>query len=391
MAWIFNRGIWVRLIALVLGCCTLNACQPLGGVASVREEPTHFLDLIAFFDVDTTHSFRAVHPLVASPEMRNFIAEDIRKIKSKRVRVNALMDKLGKNGYYSDNYNAGLTQSASETFAAREGNCLSYTHMFIALAREAGLNAQYELVEAPPTFSATEGVLEHQVHIRARVVLPSRLYRERFISVDFNLGNVREYEGELISDEYALSLHYANDAVQYWREGKDAEAFVRIVKAISLAPRHSDHWVNLATFYNRRGNLAEALHINRYALYLDPGHIVALASVVQNAQGDEFHRAKSQLERHRAKNPYYQFALAQLADHHGHLEDALRFVDHSLRLNKRNHEFFELRGTILTKLELYTEAKDSFSNALDFATNDQEKERYRNALRKVERLIQENA
>lgn len=320
------------------------------------------------------------------------------------------MNKLAEHGYYDDYYDAGLTLSASQAFTLKRGNCLSYTHMFIALAREAGLDARYELVGAPPLYSVTDGILEHQVHIRSRVLWPNEFSRsdsnhiwpthgiartlsaprvnlERYISVDFNERNMRGYEGTIVSDDFALSLHFANNAVEYWKRRDESKAFIHIVESIRLAPRYADHWVNLATFYARRGLSNEALLINRYALSLDPHHVVALAGVIQAAARGEMGRAKTRLQRLRNNNAHYQFALAQRATSNQDLLSALRYVERSIALKKRNHEFLAFKADVLTSLHRYSEARETLKRAILHAKGEPTREEYESRLNEIERQI----
>ena len=353
----------------------------------MRDAPLHLLESRAFLGSDTSVDVASIQPLLIDAEMRNFVASDIATIRSKRWRIQALVNKLADNGYYTNYYDAGLTQSARDTFRKKRGNCLSFTHMFIALAREAGLQAHYELVHAPPMYTVNDGVLEHQVHIRVRITLPRRMNAKRSVSVDFNRRNISEFDGRIVSDDFAKSLHFANNAIEAWRNSDDATAFPNIVKAINLAPRHPDHWVNLATFYSRRGMAQEAFSINRHALFLDPYHTIALSGVLQNTEGKEFDRAKALIDRQRRNNAYYQFAMAQRAVSNNDLWDALRFVDRSLELNKRNHRFFGLRGDILTSLKSYSKARESFRRALSLAENELHREQYQQSVDQVEQLM----
>lgn len=323
------------------------------------------------------------------------------------------MNKLAEQGYYEDYYDAGLTLNASQAFTRKRGNCLSYTHMFIALAREAGLDARYEIVEAPPLYSVTDGILEHQVHIRSRVLWPNeyrvsdsnhvwpthgvartlaapRVNLERYISVDFNERNIRAYEGRIVSDDFALSLHFANNAVEFWKRGDESKAFIHIVEAIRLAPRYADHWVNLATFYTRRGLSSEALLINRFALSLDPHHAIALAGVVQNAARGELSRAKTRLQRLRNNNAYYQYALAQRARASQDLLAALRFVDRSITLERRNHEFLAFKAYVLLSLQRYLQARETLKRAIAYVDDEQERRAYEGILDEIEQQIVRN-
>ena len=47
-------------------------------------------------------------------------------------------------------YDPSLTLTAADTFNRRAGNCLSFSNMFIAMAREAGLKAWFQEVKLPP-------------------------------------------------------------------------------------------------------------------------------------------------------------------------------------------------------------------------------------------------
>ena len=48
-----------------------------------------------------------------------------------------------------------ITRTASETFRARRGNCLSFSNMFVAMARDVGLDVQFQEVEIPPDWTST--------------------------------------------------------------------------------------------------------------------------------------------------------------------------------------------------------------------------------------------
>ena len=402
---------YVESCLAVLVILLVSACQPLSSDSIVRSAPIHLLEHKAFLGYNTSNAVSTIDPLLVDERMREFVIRDITEVKNERVRVRALIKKLADHGYYKDYYDAGLTLDANEAFMRKKGNCLSYTHMFIALAREAGLDARYELVEAPPLYSVTDGILEHQVHIRSRVVLPgissgtsfndhSSVHRisrtvagprvnlkQRYVSVDFNERDIKAYEGWIVSDDLALSLHYANNAVEYWKRRDESKAFTHIVEAIRFAPRYADHWVNLATFYARRELLDESLLINRYALSLDPHHVIALAGVLKNAAKGEMDRAKSRLQRIRHKNPHYQFALAQRSEANQDHLGALAFVDRSIALQKRNHEFLAFKSDVLQSLRRYTQARETLIRANNHVKDRQTRREYARRLSDIEQKI----
>ena len=65
----------------------------------------------------------------------------------------ALIEAMEERGMFSLEY-AEVTRTASGTFHDRQGNCLSFTMLFVALARAAGsARRRYQSVEVPPTWS----------------------------------------------------------------------------------------------------------------------------------------------------------------------------------------------------------------------------------------------
>ena len=60
-----------------------------------------------------------------------------------------------------------ITLTASEAFHTRRGNCLTFSNMFVAMARYAGLNAWYREVEIDPEWNSREDTLLVSLHVNA--------------------------------------------------------------------------------------------------------------------------------------------------------------------------------------------------------------------------------
>ena len=296
--------------------------------------------------------------------MIDFIEEDIRKIRSPRQRAIAIVNKMQDLGYYKDGYVAGLTQSAAETFKSKQGNCLSYTHLYVALARLAGLNAQYEIVHIPPRFSVSDGVLEHQVHIRVRVQLPNRFRQNQYVHIDFN-QRTEQYEGMVVSDDWATALHYSNDAVVLWQGGESERAFTTISEAIRLSSRNPDLWVNLATFYNSIGDRNAAREVVSYALDLDSSHVIALSLLAATTDTALPLKVQNRLVRYKSNNAFYQFALAQRAHQETALFQSLQHIDRAIQLNKREPDFYAFKAKLLIAMNEPEEALNAYKVALN--------------------------
>ena len=92
------------------------------------------LELAASAPPPTIPSSAAVFELDA--EMREFVAP-LLGIRDPRQRLLALIEGLEQRGMFSLEY-AETTRTASATFHERQGNCLSFTLLFVGLARAAG-------------------------------------------------------------------------------------------------------------------------------------------------------------------------------------------------------------------------------------------------------------
>jgi hypothetical protein len=167
-----------------------------------------------------------------SPEMRAFVAELVDGIdrRNSASRFRALFGGLVRNGYFNSVYSANQTLTAAETFEIKGGNCLSYTNLFIALAREAGLDASYQLVDVPPSWDADAGFIIRYTHINV-LVRGLRLEpgAHPLVTVDFNeVHPDAEYRRWTVSDDYASSLFHANLSVSLLRQGQVRDGFLHL-------------------------------------------------------------------------------------------------------------------------------------------------------------------
>lgn len=75
--------------------------------------------------------------------MRAWVAAQIASVRRPVARMRQLIQGLQNDGYFATRDHTDETLTAAEAFRTRSGNCLSYTNLFVALAREAGLDAVY--------------------------------------------------------------------------------------------------------------------------------------------------------------------------------------------------------------------------------------------------------
>ena len=118
-------------------------------------------------------------------------------------------------GLMSIDYDDSATKTALQTFHDRVGNCMSFTSLFVVLAREAGLQVTFQKVAVPPIWQADSDLIILNDHVNALV----RQKFEKRVVVDFNATELKaNYETEPVSDTYAQALYFNNIAMDALRE-----------------------------------------------------------------------------------------------------------------------------------------------------------------------------
>ncbi len=380
-----RRGAVVPALILSLGMVIL-----LGGCASanyntVRYDPA-LLDGASVFG-EPVDAAPAIDPLWVSPAMREFV--DVKSLRrmSSYARFRVLMKKLMDHRYFVDQYEPNATYTAAETFEQRKGNCVAYTNMFVAIAREAGLEAEFQLVTGRPVWNVESGYLIKNNHINVlmkNMSMPGLMDNE--MTVDFNSVNSEEdARRRRISDAHANSLFYANIAIDHLHARDYSTSFAYMKRAIHTAPTNHDLWNNLGVLYSVLQAPVLAEQSYRTALRLDGDNKTAIAGVAksleQQGRLQEAQKYAELAKRYQRRNPYYHFAVAQQAFHNSAYEEALKAINEAIDIKKRS-AFYALRAAaaeqlgddLLTKESLRLQHK--YRNRRDRVDNPQ-MERYR--------------
>ena len=297
-------------------------------------------------------------------EMQAFVAP-LMAVRVPRLRMLELAEAMEKRGMFSLEY-AEVTRTASETFHGRQGNCLSFTMLFVALARAADLRVSFQTRDVPPSW-AYDGAVVIANHINAAVRTGSGVET----IVDFN---IRPYEGRKglrqVTDAYALGLFYTNLGAEALLRNEHAAALVYFREAATVHSDLAGLWSNLGVLYARNGKHEHAEAAYLRALEIDGSEPSALANLalVYEALG-ETELATQYAERvqsYRERNPYYHFASAARAYEQQQFETALQSIRKAVRLKPDEHEFYSLRGQVQTALGKSREATQSFDRARQY-------------------------
>jgi tetratricopeptide (TPR) repeat protein len=302
-------------------------------------------------------------------DMEAFVAP-LKEVRDPRQRMQALIQALEARGMFSLEY-AEVTRTARGTFHDRQGNCLSFTMLFVSLSRAVGLQASYQSVVVPPTWSN-----DGQVVVASHVNTAVRTGRGEETIVDFNIRPYQsEHRSRRVNDSYALALFYTNLGAEAMLRDDHAAALAYLREAARVRPDIAGVWVNLGVLYARHGRYEHAEAAYLRALEVDDDEPSALTnlSLVYEALGEDELAAeyRDRVQSYRERNPYYHFASAARAYEQQEFADALTSLRRALRLKPDEEEFYELRGKVQTALGKSRDATQSFELARSYAEAEQ--------------------
>jgi tetratricopeptide (TPR) repeat protein len=270
------------------------------------------------------------------------------------------------------------TRTASETFRARLGNCLSFSNMFVAMARHVGLNVQFQEVDVPPDWTLDKDTYVLNQHVNVYVDLGQAGVRV----VDFNIADFKtSYEMRRIPDTRALAHYYNNIGVGRMQAGDTASALSCFRTAIADGERRfSPAWANLGTLYLRAGHPAHAEAAYLQAVKANKSDLVAMSDLARLYEqlGDRERAAAYQKRviHHRYLNPYYRYELARRAYIGKDYVAAIGHLKYAIRKRPNEDQFYFLLGACYLEKGDKRAAERWLAKAQEVAATDALKRRY---------------
>lgn len=360
-----SRWIWVPVCALLvnlLAGCAGDA--PLRPQLAVQVTEPDLLDGRPY-GLGRDDRATGADLVAVSDEMRAFLAEKLRPGLSDEQKMWRILDAIQAAGLQV-RYDNFKTFTAREAFYAGEGNCMSFTNLFVALAREAGLDVHYQEVEVPATWAARDELWFDNRHINAVVNLPRKQYVVDFNMVAFDLG----YRSWALDDDAALARYYNNMGVHWMSQGMEAESFLSFREAIRLQPDVGYFWTNLGTLYRRGGHdaLAEAAYLRAIEQTRDPAAMSNLARLYAQAGEPELAEQYAEKVRlFRSRNPYYLYYLAEQAYAEAAYGEAEQLLNRAIDRNDQEHAFYRLLGFVHLGQGRVSRAREDFLRAVEVA------------------------
>lgn len=283
------------------------------------------------------------------PELRAQVHERVvDRSRSKEQRLHLLADFVFSEDGLALEYESGNTRTVEQAWRSGKVNCLSFSLLFVALAREAGLEAQVQEIDKVLAWYQEEGIVYNSSHVNVGV----RAGRKRH-TVDVGRGAIiARHRPVAISDERALAHFYGNRGAELMAAGEMDAARAHMEAAIALDPDYATNWSNFGVLHLRSGDAAAAERAYLRALGLDPVHSAALFNIVglyrRNGNARRAAEFQARLEKAQLADPFHQFLLANAYESRGEYERAVDHYRRAIRLHGKEHRFhFGLARTYL--------------------------------------------
>ncbi len=335
---------------------------------------------------DLTTSIPASSVLALSDEMRAFLRSHVNRGGTDVFRMQQLIDAMMGTTSFKLEYDEN-TRIAAETFRLQQGNCLSFTTLFVALARGTGLKADFQEVEIPPDWSTRKDVFVLNRHVNVIVQLGASGSR----AIDFNIGDFKStYEVEKISDKRAIAHFFNNMGVERMQTGQISEAVAFFRRAIVDGDgEFSPPWTNLGMLYRKLGYYEHAEVAYIQAIKVDKEDDVAMSNLVRlyerNGDLEKLEMYQKKVDKHRLRNPHLRYSLAREAFSAGDYSAAIEHLKNATRRVHDNAEYFFLLGACYFMQGDEEKARRWTAKAVNVAETDEEKRRYSE---KIEALMQ---
>jgi tetratricopeptide (TPR) repeat protein len=241
-------------------------------------------------------------------------------------RARGLIDALYARQELKLDYDVSQTRTASQAFAARAGNCLSLVVMTSALAKELGLQVEYNSAFAEETWSRSGALLLRSGHINITLGqrMVDRYSREdpRSWTVDFlPAGELRGLRTHSIGEATVVAMFMNNRAAEALAREATDEAYWWAREGLEADPGFLGVLNTLGVVYQRSGRDAAAEQVFVELLRRDPKHTQALNNLVhlleQQGRRAEAQPLAARLAALEPEPPYHWFVQGQLAMRRG--------------------------------------------------------------------------
>ena len=350
------------LLAILLSACSQQLNFTLKDLPDFQTSNTKLTAKLASQQTEQLQLRKLSKP--AKGYFDNFISADMPSKQKALLLRNTILN----SAYLDFDYADDKTLTAQQAYDQAQGNCIGFSHLYIALARHYGLKAKYQFIETDPTLVLRNRKISLSIHTNVAVQLAQG---HSFIAD--NVPNQQHLikRGKTISDQQADALHYNNLAVDALHQNDYVQSYRYLAKALSLDANLSLLWSNIGAVFRKNNQLQAAEASYKNALTLDSSAYAALnnLAVLYHQQGDtaKSHYYLKKIRATRERNPYHHYNLALLEIHKQNFPLALKLLKKSIRLKETEAEFHYQQSLIYEQLNELDNSQAAIEQAIDYS------------------------
>ena len=284
------------LLALVLGL--------LPGCAALGPAPAHPALLQDALFEHPPRPADADAAMALDEAMRAYLRSALASGVQQKGKARALTDALYVRDGLRLDYDASVTRTAAQAFAARSGNCLSLVLMTAALAREMGLEVTFQSARLDDAFSRSGDLTLRSGHVNLVIGPRPPVLRWQTLNwvsdpnrlqVDFlPPDELRGLRTEPISEATVLAMFMNNRAAEALAVRRTTEAYAWVREALRSDPSFWPAVNTLGVVYQQAGHLAAAALAFEQLLARDDSQVAAMWNLAQvlHSQGRDAEAAR---------------------------------------------------------------------------------------------------
>lgn len=275
--------------------------------------------------------------LAVTPEMEEFLERYILQYANERTRLHLLSNSMTSAGVLGFEYDDSRTLTAAEAFDTRSGNCIGFSNMMIALAREAGLKSHYQEIIRRPVWSSRDDTVLLLKHVN--VVIEGRNFDYVMDISDVRVNQMTQRR--IVEDNYVKALYLNNLGAEALFSNDLPTAYAYMKAAIAIDPNMTDSWVNMGVVLGRNEQLNDTVKVLQRALQIDPNQYSAMNNLyeIYIEQGDMLaaESLQTRVDRYRRANPYYLLHLSDEAVELKQFQESMSLLQKALKKRDDDH------------------------------------------------------
>ncbi|MFB3852021.1 MAG: tetratricopeptide repeat protein [Acidobacteriota bacterium] len=308
------------------------------------------------------------NPFEIDDSIKSEIAKTISAEDPPHLRFRKVLRYLYANGFLNFDYDINSTLSAQETFEKKRGNCLSYTGLFVSLARNLNVPVNFAYLSEIVDFEEKEGSYVVSSHIAAEFN-----DGHRTILVDFNRQREDFKLYERIDDQTAYCLFYNNLAVSKITNGELAEAEKILDFLLEIKPFQKEILNNKGVLLIKMGKYEEALsffnNMRLSGILYQPSLSNGLLVSQILKRKDFAEQFSKELKEFSENDPLILYQKAIDYANENNFKDAIASLKKAIAEQPRNAFLHATLSVLYIKNGEFQKAKQEFRKAKRFSPN----------------------